>query len=273
MEIKELEQKAKWVRKKLFDVAVNTGQAHLGGALSSVELIASLYYTGILKVTPETVDSPDRDRFLYSKGHCPLALYTILADNGFFTIKDLEKYGTSEMAGHSDYKINGVEMTSGSLGHGLGFGCGIALAGKLDKQDYKTYVLLGDTECNEGSIWEGVMFAAAKELSNLIVIVDNNKFGVQELSTNYTGSGDLAMEFESFGWDVKEIDGHDFEQIIDILNCCKDSCSNKPKVIIANTIKGKGISFMEGNPKWHHGVPKGEELKIAQQELQGGDKK
>ncbi len=267
MNIKELEQKAKWVRRKLFDVAVKCGQAHLGGALSSVELISALYYTGILNVTPETANSPDRDRFLFSKGHCPLALYTILADNGFFTMEQLEKYGTSEMAGHSDYRINGVEMTSGSLGHGLGLGCGIALAGQLDKKDYKTYVLVGDTECNEGSVWEGVMFASAQQLKNLIVIVDNNKYGVQELTINYTGNSDLAWKWKSFGWNVWMIDGHNFEQLIDVLNEIKDLNSEQPSVIIADTIKGKGISFMEGNPKWHHGIPKGEELKIARDEL------
>ncbi len=266
--IEQLEEKARWVRRKLFDVAINCGQAHLGGALSSVELVLSLYGTGIINVTPETVDSPDRDRFLYSKGHCPLALYTILADNGFFTIEDLEKYGTSEMAGHSDYRINGVEMTSGSLGHGIGLGCGIALAGKLDKKDYKTYVLVGDTESNEGSMWEGAMFAAAKKLNNLIVIVDNNKFGVQELSTNYTGPGDIADKWRSFGWEVYVItDGHYFRGIISALKDIQKSTSDRPKCIVADTIKGKGISFMEGNPAWHHGVPKGEELKQAYEEL------
>ncbi len=267
MDLKELTEKARWVRRTLFNTAINTGQAHLGGALSSVELVLSLYNTGILNVTPETVDSPDRDRFLYSKGHCPLALYTILADNGFFTIEDLAKYGTSEMAGHSDYRINGVEMTSGSLGHGIGIGCGIALNAKLDKKDYKTYILCGDTECNEGSVWEGVMFAAAKKLNNLIVIVDNNKFGVQELSTNYTGPGNIVEKWVSFGWDVYEVNGHDFESIISAFESIQNSTSDRPKCIVADTIKGKGISYMEGNPVWHHGVPKGEELKVAIEEL------
>ncbi len=267
MEIKKLQEKARWVRKKVLDVAVKCGQAHLGGAFSSVELVSALYYTGILNVTPEIANSPDRDRFLYSKGHCPLGLYTILADNGFFAIEQLEKYGTTEMAGHSDYRINGVEMTSGSLGHGLGFGCGIALAGKLDKKDYKTYVLMGDTECNEGSVWEGVMFASAMKLKNLIVIIDNNKFGVQELTENYVGKGYLTEKWQSFNWNVYNCDGHDFESIFWCLNEIKEFDSELPSVIIANTIKGKGVSFMEGNPAWHHGVPKGDELETAREEL------
>ena len=158
-------------------------------------------------------------------------------------------------------------MTNGSLGHGLGFGIGIAITNRLDKKDYKTYVMLGDTECNEGSIWEGAMFAAAKKLKNLIVIVDNNKFGVQELTTNYTGNGDLVNKWASFDWEVYEVNKHNFQEIIKSFIDIKNSKSEKPSIIIANTIKGKGISFMEGNPIWHHGIPKGEELKIAREEL------
>jgi len=266
---KQLIEKARWVRKKLFDVAINTGQAHLGGALSSVELLLSLYNGGIINVTPKTINSPDRDRLIYSKGHCPLALYTILADNNFFTIADLEKYGQTSMPEHSDYHTPGIEMTGGSLGHGLGLGCGIALAAKLDKKDYKTYVMLGDTECNEGSIWEGVMFASAQKLSNLIVIVDNNKFGTHQLTSTYVGDGlGLVEKWKSFGWDVIECNGHNFNEILTCLKVFKYSKLNKPKVIIANTIKGKGISYMEGNPAWHHGIPKGEQLEIARRELE-----
>jgi transketolase len=264
---KELIERAKWVRRKLFEVAVNTGQAHLGGALSSVELLLSLYNGGILNITPKTINSPDRDRLIYSKGHCPLALYTILADNGFFTIEELEKYGSTSMPGHSDYHTPGIEMTGGSLGHGLGLGCGIALAAKLDKKDYKTYVYLGDTECNEGSIWEGVMFASAQKLNNLIVIVDNNKFGTHQLTTTYTGSGLLKEKWASFHWNTYVCDGHNFEQIISCLNFIKNHKTDAPSVIIAGTIKGKGISYMENNPIWHHGIPKGEELEIARREL------
>lgn len=262
---KELIEKAKWTRRKLFDVAVKCGQAHLGGALSSVEVLLSLYNGGILDISP---DSPEaKDRFIYSKGHNPLALYTILADNGFFSFEDLEKYGSTTMPGHLDYHTNGIEMTNGSLGHGIGFGCGIALANKLDKKDDKVYVMLGDTECNEGSVWEGAMFAAAKKLNNLIVIVDNNKFGVQELTTNYTGKGLLSEKFKSFDWNTFECNGHSFVSILYCLNQIKKLNSEQPNVVIANTIKGKGISFMENNPAWHHGVPKGEQLEIAKEEL------
>ncbi len=260
-----LKAKAQWVRKKMFDVAIKCGQAHLGGALSSVEIVLALYNGGILNISPDTPE--EKDRFVYSKGHNPLAYYTILADNGFFTFEDLEKYGSTVMPGHLDFRTNGVEMTNGSLGHGIGYGIGLAIAKKLDKKDDKIYILMGDTECDEGSVWEGAMFAAAKKLNNIIAIIDNNKFGVQELSTNYTGPGIVAEKWKSFGWNTYDVNGHDIQQLIDTFNKIKETKSDKPSIIIADTIKGKGISFMEGNPRWHHGIPKGEELEKAREEL------
>jgi len=265
MNIKELKEKAKWVRRKLFDVGVKCGQAHLGGALSSVEIVLALYNGGVLNISPDNPE--EKDRFVYSKGHNPLAYYTILADNGFFTMEELEKYGTTEMPGHLDYHTNGVEMTNGSLGHGIGYGIGLAIAKKLDKKDDTIYILMGDTECNEGSVWEGAMFAAAKKLNNIVAIIDNNKFGVQELSTHYTGPGLLSEKWSSFGWNTYEVNGHNIKELLIVFEDIKKTKSEKPTMIIANTIKGKGISFMEGNPAWHHGIPKGEELKQAYEDL------
>ena len=267
MDIRELTQKAREIRRKAFEAGVNCGQAHLGGAFSCVELLLVLY-DRILNITPKNVNSPDRDRFIFKNGHCPLTLYAILVDKGFLDKDALKNYGKTSLPGHLDYHTNGIEMTSGSLGHGLAIGCGIALAAKLDKKDYKTYVMLGDTECAEGSIWEGAMMASSFNLNNLIVIVDNNKLGVLGETNRYAGKSKMIDKWHGFGWNVYEINGHNFEEIINAFEFIKKITNNKPSVIIANTTKGKGVSFMEGNPKWHHGIPKGIELEMAYKELE-----
>jgi len=267
--IKLLENKSNWVRRKALDMAVNSGKAHLGGSYSCIDILVALYNGKILKVSPETINDKNRDRFILSKGHASLALYPILANNDFFPMEELETYGKegTMLGGSVDYHINGIEMSSGSLGHGLSVGCGISLSGKVDKKNFNTYVLLGDGECNEGSIWESIMFASSQKLKNLTAIVDNNKLGATTNSYNYTGGSNLSDRWESFGWNVYEINGHDFNQIFKCFREIISSSSEKPSVVIANTIKGKGISFMENKSNWHHGVPKGDLLKQAYKDL------
>lgn len=269
MNIHTLKQKAKWVRQKSFQMQINAGKGHLGGALSVTDILVAIYYSGIFKVSPKLQKEPNRDRVILSKGHTCLALYCVLADKGYFPKMELDKHGQNGtiLGGHSDHFVPGIEVSTGSLGHGLGIGCGIALAAKLNNQDYSTLVILGDGECNEGSIWEAASFAAQQKLSHLIAIVDCNKIAATTFTKNFTGNYPWAPKWRSFGWNVVQIDGHNFEQLLNALKSAKQKNRSHPLVIIANTIKGKGISFMENDHHWHHGVPKGEQIEIARKDL------
>lgn len=252
-------------------------QGHLGGAFSVTEILVALYYSGIVNISPKNFKDSERDRIIFSKGHACLSFYAVLADKGFFPEAQLEQYGQNGtfLGGHPDHKIPGVEVSSGSLGHGLGIGAGIALAAKLNNQKYLTYVVLGDGECNEGSIWEAVTFAAVQNLNNLIAIVDENGVAATSKTQKFVGSYQLEDKWKSFGWDSLSIDGNN---ILEIINALKKSRIRKhssnerspnkqPLVIIANTIKGKGVSFMEDDPKWHHGVANDQQYEEAKVEL------
>lgn len=232
-------------------------KGHLGGALSVTEILVGLYYIGIVNIKPKNFNDPNRDRVIFSKGHACLSLYAVLANTGFFPKAELERHGQNGtfLGGHPDHLIPGVEVSSGSLGHGLGIGGGMALSAKLNNQKYLTYVILGDGECNEGSIWEGVSFAASQNLNNLIAIVDNNQVAATSTTQKFVGSYLLENKWRSFGWDTLSIDGNNISEIINALKKSKTRTTyKKPLAIVANTIKGKGVSFMEGDPKWHHGV-------------------
>lgn len=269
MKIRTLEQKAQWVRQKSFQMQIQAGKGHLGGALSVADILVGIYYSGIFRLSPHLRKDSNRDRVILSKGHTCLALYCVLADKGYFPISELDKHGQNGtiLGGHSDHFIPGVEVSTGSLGHGLGIGCGIALSARLNKQDFSTLVILGDGECNEGSVWEAASFAAQQKLSHLIAIVDDNKVAATSFTKDITGNYPLGAKWRSFGWNVIQIDGHNFKQILNSLIKAKQKNRSKPLVIIANTIKGKGVSFMENDHYWHHGVPKGEQIKIARKEL------
>lgn len=269
MNIKTLIQKALWVRQKSFQMQINAGKGHLGGAFSITDILVCIYFAGIFNLSPQKRKDPERDRIIFSKGHACLALYCVLADKGYFPKTELDTYGQNGtiLAGHPDHFIPGVEVSSGSLGHGLGIGCGLALGAKLDKKRYSTLVILGDGECSEGSVWEGAAFAPQHKLSNVIAIVDNNKVAATTVTQNFTGNTPLPAKWRSFGWNVIQIDGHDFKQIISSLRTAKQMKDEKPSVIIADTIKGKGVSFMENDHHWHHGVPKGEQIEIAKKDL------
>lgn len=245
-------------------------KGHLGGAFSATEILVALYYCGIINISPKIFKDPKRDRIIFSKGHACLSLYAVLANKGFFPKLELERYGQNGtfLGGHPDHLIPGVEVSSGSLGHGLGIGAGIALGAKLSNHKYLTYVILGDGECNEGSIWEAVTFAVAQDLNNLIAIVDNNHVAATTRTQKFVGSSIMENKWKSFGWDTLSIDGNNILEVIKALKATrKRSTNKKPFVIIANTVKGKGVSFMEGDPKWHHGVANDAQYEQAKKEL------
>jgi transketolase len=244
------------------------GAGHTGGSLSCVDIL-NVLYNRILNVAPETFHHPGRDRYIQSKGHSVEALYVVLADCGFFPEKGLDTfygYG-SDYTGHPTRKVNGVEHNTGGLGHGLAFSVGVALAGKLDQAAYRVFTLLGDGELAEGSNWESLMAAAHYHLDNLCVIIDRNTLQLTGHTEDMCGLEPLANKLDAFGAEVRTVDGHKVTALADVLARLPFTVG-KPSVVIAKTVKGKGISFMENDPKWHHGVPDDRQYELAQQELE-----
>jgi transketolase len=263
-----LEGISKKIRKKCIEIAnsKNPNATHLGGALSSVDILVVLYYE-IMKFDVTKPEWELRDRFFLSKGHCILGYYSILSDLGYFSDDELYSYGKNftKLPGHPVRNKNiGIEFTNGSLGMGLAVAIGHSLAAKRRNLKYHTYVLLGDGECNEGSVWEAAMAAPHLNLNNLTAIIDNN--GLQQTGTNneILKVEDFVKRFESFGWDALEVDGHSHEELFKAMIGNK---SDKPRIIIAKTIKGKGFSFTEGNNSWHHGVMTKDFFNLAIEEL------
>ncbi len=270
---KELKRIAKEVRKEIIKMLVRAGSGHPGGSLSCVEIIVSLYFGGILRYDPENPQWEDRDRFVLSKGHAAPCLYAVLALAGFFPrewLKTLRKVG-SKLQGHP-YNMDtpGVEATTGSLGQGLSIANGMALAAKIDKKSYRVYCLIGDGEIDEGQIWEAAMTAKKYKLDNLCAILDHNGLQIDGKIKEVKDPYPLKEKWESFGWHTIVIDGHNYEQIF---NAFKEAekIKGKPTMIIANTIKGKGVSFMEGQVDWHGKAPTPEQAEIALKELEEND--
>ena len=243
--------------------------SHIGSILSVSDIVAVLY-NDVANITPETVKDENRDRIVLSKGHAGAAIYAALAEKGFFPIEELKTHYAdgSRLSGHVSHKgIPGVEISTGSLGHGACMACGIALNAKLEKKDYFTYAIVGDGECDEGSIWEMALFANHFNLNQLVVIVDHNKMQSLDFCENTLSLSPFEKKWEAFGWNVLSIDGHDHDEIRNALNEAKKSV-DKPTVIIANTVKGNGISFMENDILWHYRFPhEGEEYDGALREL------
>lgn len=261
-------QIANEVRRLSLQMAVNAHSSHSGGALSMADLLTVLY-SGVINISPQTVNDENRDRFLLSKGHCCASLYAILAIKGFLPKDELlSQYGKNGGVyfSHVSHKLNGVEISSGSLGHGLPVACGIAVAGRTKGLNYKTYCLTGDGELDEGSCWEAIMFAAHQKLNNLCLIVDYNKIQSMGNVSDICNLSPLAEKFRSFNWNVVEIDGHNYDEIEKAYNIFRKE-KDKPTVIIANTIKGKGVSYMEGKLLWHYRTPNEEQMKQAMEEL------
>ena len=264
---KEICRKSVEYRKKLLQYIVGAKAGHTGGSLSCIDIL-NVLYNDVMNVSPENFSSPDRDRYIQSKGHCVEALYVVLADKGFFPESDLQTMCQykSHYIGHPTRKVNGVEQNTGALGHGLSISCGTALAAKLDDKKFRVYTLLGDGELPEGSNWEAALSAAHYKLDNLCAIIDLNGLQISASTKDVCNTDPVDKKFESFGWSVRHVEGHD-------INALKETFAalpfekDKPGLIIAHTIKGKGISYMENELKWHHGVPSAEQYEQAIQEL------
>ncbi len=259
----DLKAKAAELRCTILETALSAGKGHVPPALSWVEIAVALYYGGVLNYG----GGDDRDRFILSKGHGCLTLYAILQDLRFFGPVDLLSdfaHPGAPLSGHPDTDIPGVDACSGSLGHGLGVGAGMALSAKLSGKSWRTFVVLGDGELCEGSIWEAAMFASHHQLNNLVAIIDRNNLCSANWTSDVTSLEPLGARFRSFGWAWDMADGHDIGALIDSLT---HTSPTEPTVIIANTTKGKGVPFMEASPAWHHRVPKGDEVEQARKAL------
>lgn len=267
--IEEFEALAKETRRDILEMIYRTKSPHIGSSFSIVELLVALYFK-ILSVNPENPEDPNRDRFVLSKGHGVPALYPVLTKKGFLDQETLAGFaqdgGTLEQ--HPTRNVSqGIEISSGSLGHGLSISCGMALAGKYDEKKYRIFTLLSDGELEEGSTWEAAMFAAHHQLDNLIAIIDCNKLQAMGKTKEIIDLEPLTEKWQAFGWEVKEINGHNFKEIIEALEVLPFQ-SGKPSCLIANTIKGKGVSFMESQPEWHDKHPDEKEYQKALKELQ-----
>ena len=268
----ELALKATHLRRRMLRLIHDAGAGHTGGGLSCLDILNTLYHR-VLRVSPATVDSPTRDRYVQSKGHSVEALYAVLADCGFFPDADLDTvcHYRSPYVGHPTRKIAGIEMNTGALGHGLPICLGMALAAKLDRASYRVFTLLGDGELAEGSNWEAAMAAAHHKLDNLVAILDHNTLQITGPTRYVMSNEPLDEKWRAFGWEVRSIDGHDYAQLTAALTTPPPA--GKPLFILANTIKGKGVSFMENVGKWHHGVPSETELAQALAELAAAEEK
>lgn len=247
-----LKKKAYELRKEVLRMVYRTGAGHVGGDLSEMDLLTVLFF-GTMDIRPEDPKWKGRDRYVQSKGHCVEGYLCALADLGFFPKEELETFSAygSKYIGHPNNKIPGVEVNSGALGHGLSIGVGMALGAKMNGMGYHTYVLMGDGEQAEGSVWEAAMAASSYKLDNLTAILDRNHLQITGATEKVMALEPLKEKWEAFGFHVTEIDGHDYGQIFDALHFRK---KDQPVLVLANTVKGKGVSFMENQAKWHHGV-------------------
>jgi len=253
-------------RRRVLEIIKHAGAGHTGGSLSCVDIL-NVLYNRVLRVAPQTFGSPDRDRYIQSKGHSVEALYVVLADRGFFPESELEtlcRY-QSHFVGHPTRKVPGIEFNTGALGHGLSIAAGIAIAGMKDHRDFRVFTLLGDGELAEGSNWEAAMSAAHYRLGNLVAILDHNTLQITGRTRDVCSNEPLDEKFAAFGWDVQTVDGHSIPELSDALRARHNAV--KPLCVIANTRKGRGVSFMEDVARWHHGVPSDEEYERALAEI------
>ena len=249
-----LDNKAKELRKKAIELSSYATGGHLGGAFSMMDIVVALYYH-TLRIDPKNPRWPDRDRFILSKGHGAIAYVPILADLGYFPKEWLLTFNKldSPFGMHPDmHKIPGVEMSTGSLGHGLSIGVGMALSARLDKRDFRIYVLMGDGELNEGMVWEAAQAASHFKLGNIVAIIDRNRFSLDGATEDIMALEPLCERWRSFGWNVWDIDGHDMGALVETFDGLPPSDGKVPQIVIANTVKGKGVDFMENNPIYHY---------------------
>jgi len=263
---RQLQTKALQQRRRVLQIIKHANAGHTGGSLSCLDIL-NVLYNRVLRVSPETFTDANRDRYIQSKGHSVEALYAVLADRGFFPQAELETLCQyqSHFVGHPTRKVPGIEFNTGALGHGLSIAVGVAIAGKVDKADYRVFVLMGDGELAEGSNWEAAMSASHYQLDNLVAIIDHNTLQITGRTRDVCSNEPLDDKFRAFGFEVRTIDGHSIPKLSDALSRRPEN--GRPLCVIANTIKGKGVSFMEDVAKWHHGVPSDAEYVDALREL------
>ncbi len=266
-----LQREADEMRKDIVRMIAAAGSGHPGGSLSCIDILCALYCGGVMVHEPSNPRLADRDRFILAKGHAAPALYAVLAHCGYFPIDELSTLRQlgSRLQGHPDCKlVPGVEVSTGSLGQGLSIAAGLACGLQLQGNDARVFTLLGDGECEEGQVWEAAMFAAHRKLGNLVAIVDANGLQIDGPVNEVVMSGSLAAKFEAFGWEVSSVDGHDMGALVELLAACKAAGGDKPHMVIAHTVKGKGVSFMEGQVGWHGKAPNEEQLACALDDLE-----
>lgn len=263
----QLKLQAEINRKRLVEIVYKAKAGHIGGGLSSMNMLTALYFRE-LNINPAEPKMPARDRFVMSKGHCVEALYSVLQNRGFITRELTDTLGEfdSVLAGHPTVEVPGIEVNSGALGHGLPIGVGMAIAAKMDKLPWRTFVLMGDGEQGEGSIYEAAMAGSHYKLDNLVAIIDRNRLQISDTTENVMALEPIAGRWQAFGWDVKDINGDSMEDIVETLDAI-DYTNGKPHLIISRTTKGYGVSLMENILKWHHGVPTQEEYDKAIAEI------
>ena len=271
MSIAELEDKARFIRQRIIDLTVTAGSGHVGGALSMTDVAVVLYYR-ILRIDPSRPDWPERDRFVLSKGHGGLGLYPIMADRGYFAPEELETYNKldSRFGMHPDMlKIPGIEMSTGSLGHGLAVAIGMALAARHHRQGYRVFVLMGDGECQEGTVWEAAITAAHYRLGNIVGIVDRNMYQVDGHTEELAALEPLAEKWRAFGWQAVDVDGHDISALVDVFEGLDVGLHrSQPQVVIADTVKGRGVGFMEQDgATWHLGSLTDDQIEEARRDI------
>ena len=267
MQIHELKLQSEKNRKRLLEIVYRAKAGHIGGDLSCLNILTALYFKLMNVDSSNSLDS-NRDRFVLSKGHCVEALYVTLEAKGYVSsdiMDTLGKFG-SILSGHPTIEVSGIEVNSGALGHGLSIGVGMAIAAKMDNKDYRTYVLMGDGEQGEGSIYEAAMAANQYHLDNLVAIIDRNRLQISGYTEDVMALESITQRWAALGWDVKEMDGDDIENIIEVMSSI-DFSNKKPHLIVAHTTKGKGISYMENIAKWHHGVPSAEQYEEGVKEI------
>jgi transketolase len=270
---RQLQAKSLEYRQKLLQIIKHAQAGHTSGDLSCIDIL-NVLYNHVLNVSPASAADPDRDRYVQSKGHSVEALYVVLADRGFFPAEAMDTLGSyrSPFIGHPTRKVPGIEQNTGALGHGLAVAVGMALAGKMDGKSYRVFCLLGDGELAEGSNWEAMLAAAHYKLDNLTAIVDRNRLQITGPTEEVCALEPLAAKFRAFGLAVRQTDGHDVGKLMKVLSATPFR-KGKPSVVIAHTVKGKGVSFMEHDPKWHHGTPSDEEYSQALEELAAARKR
>ena len=263
----ELRLRSEEIRKRLIEIVYKAKAGHIGGDLSSLNTLTALYLR-VMNIDPQDAKNPDRDKFIMSKGHCVEALYCVLEAKGFVTKEILDSYGDylSPLAGHPTIEVPGIEFNSGALGHGLSIGVGCAIAAKMDKKSYRTFVLMGDGEQGEGSIYEAAMAGSNYRLDNLVAMIDRNGLQISDTTENVMKLDSINQRWTAFGWDVIEVDGDDIEAVTTALENI-DYNNGKPHLVVLHTTKGFHVSYMENVLKWHHGVPSQEEYDTAIKEI------